>query len=843
MTVMSHLNRLESDGLIRLAQFEPDLEYLFRHALVQEAAYASLLTPDRKQLHRAVGQAVESLYSDRLDELAAVLARHFEEAGEDQHALKYYIRAGNAALASYANQEAESQYTSALALICSQVERATLLSGLGEAVYRQSRIDEAIEIWQQGIELYRSMGDFEGVARATWHSGNQSENLRLCQEGLEATLGAPESHGKALLVHEAARAYHFSGQPDRALPLCRQALDMAERLEAIDVQADALTTLGVLPNQPPEEALAALGRAVELAEAAGLLEIAVRANHNLGVMTSGLLGDQQAGRDYYRRAASLARQRGVVTEEVFSLISALGISLSLGELADVAAALPQIELLLESITDPELIELELQGIRAALAWMQGNRSEALQILRASQAEARERGNLQTLLNASNELVSCLLELDRQGEAIDWAEAEAALEEAIDISARGLGGRVWPHCQLIVVRVRQGRVQEARRLLAKAREIAGPKPIVWDEASLKTAETEVAAAEKRWPEALAGAEAIASTWMRMGRRSAWGRTLQDWAEIHITRGEPADIERAQALLREARATFQEIGASFYVSLIDERLRGLRARTFDQAIALGKAAQELAVAGRIQEGLLPKESPYIPGWQLAATLEPARETSGDFYDFIPLPNDHWGLVIADVADKGAGAALYMALSRTLLRTFAVEYVENPELALGAVNQRILADSRSDMFVTVFYGVLDPRAGTLTYSNAGHNPPYLLDIDTPGSVHRLMRTGLPLGIAENEGWGQDTVRLGPGSLLLLYTDGVTEAQGASGVMFGEERLLDVVRAQLGSSAGASVSAQEIHEALLAQIHEFVGAAPQFDDLTLMVVLRGRGKAFGIS
>jgi sigma-B regulation protein RsbU (phosphoserine phosphatase) len=165
------------------------------------------------------------------------------------------------------------------------------------------------------------------------------------------------------------------------------------------------------------------------------------------------------------------------------------------------------------------------------------------------------------------------------------------------------------------------------------------------------------------------------------------------------------------------------------------------------------------------------------------------------------------------------------------------------LSAVNQRILADSRSDMFVTMFYGVLDPQAGTLTYCNAGHNPPYLLDIDAPGSVRRLTRTGLPLGIAENEGWGQDTVQLGPGSLLLLYTDGVTEAQGASGVMFGEERLLDVVRARLGSSAGARVSAQEIQEALLAQVHEFVGPAPQFDDLTLMAVLRGKGKVFGSS
>jgi tetratricopeptide (TPR) repeat protein len=840
MTVMSSLNRLESAGLIRLAQLEPDLEYLFRHALVQEAAYASLLGADRKRLHWEVGRAVESLYSDRLDELAPILARHFERAGDDQRALEYSIRAGNSALATYANQEAESQYRSALALSCSPAERASLVAGLGEALYRQGRYDEAIQIWREGIGLYRTMGDEESVARlyarsarAEWHCGDQPGGLRLCQEGLEATAAAPESPGKALLVHEAARAYHFNGQPDRALPLCRQALEMAGRLGAIDVQADALTTLGVLPNHPADTALDSLRQAVELAESAGLLEIAVRANHNLGVMTSDLLGDQRAAREFYRRAASLGRRRGVAIEEVFSLISVMGISLSLGELADVEAILPEVERLMDGITDSESVGIQLRAIHAALAWMRGQRSEALQIQRALQAKSRERGDLQMILNASNELVGYLLELDRTAKLGDWSEAETAQAEAIAISQRGLGSKVWPQCQLIIVRARQGRLEDAHRLLDEARELAGADPIVWDATSLKMAETELALAEERWPVALAGAEAIAGTWARMGRRWAWARTLQDWAAIHVARGEPADVERAQALLREARAAFQEMGASYYVALVEDRLKNLRARTMDQAIALGKAAQELAVAGRIQEGLLPRESPYIPGWQLAAILEPARETSGDFYDFIPLPDGHWGLVIADVADKGAGAALYMALSRTLLRTYAVEYVKQPELALGEVNRRILADTDTDMFVTLFYGVLDPRTGTLTYCSAGHNPPYLLDPRQPGQVRRLTRTGLPLGIQVGT-WGQNSVQIAPGDVLLLYTDGVTEAQGSAGVIFGEERLLEVVQAKVGSSAARGALALGIQEALLDEIHRFVGTAPQFDDLTLVVVLR---------
>ncbi|MCP4363216.1 MAG: hypothetical protein GY796_34885, partial [Chloroflexi bacterium] len=193
MILSSRLGTLESAGLIRLAQLEPDLEYLFRHALVQDAAYASLLGTDRKQLHLAVGAAVEDLYADQLDEHAAILARHFERAGEDRQAYKYFTLAGQAALASYANQEAESQFRSALGLSCYASEQAALLEGLGEALSRQSRFAEALQTWTKGIPLYQSLEDADGVARlyarsarAAWHNGDTPESLRLSREGLAA---------------------------------------------------------------------------------------------------------------------------------------------------------------------------------------------------------------------------------------------------------------------------------------------------------------------------------------------------------------------------------------------------------------------------------------------------------------------------------------------------------------------------------------------------------------------------------------------------------------------------------------------------------------------------------
>ena len=249
---------------------------------------------------------------------------------------------------------------------------------------------------------------------------------------------------------------------------------------------------------------------------------------------------------------------------------------------------------------------------------------------------------------------------------------------------------------------------------------------------------------------------------------------------------------------------------------------------QVLAHQKVEQELALAWQMQSSFLPDTLPDIPGWQLAATLEPARRTSGDFYDLIPLPNGRFGLLIADVADKGMGAALYMAVSRTLIRTYAVEYHTQPRFVFNAANRRMMSDTHGDLFVTAFYGVLDPASGTLTYCNAGHNPPFLLRRGD-ATVQALTRTGMPLGAFKGMTWEQQTLQLAPGDVLLLYTDGVTDAEDEGEAFFGQERLLEVARANLGRSA------QDMQDATMAAIHEFMGGAPQFDDITLMLVVRG--------
>jgi sigma-B regulation protein RsbU (phosphoserine phosphatase) len=238
-------------------------------------------------------------------------------------------------------------------------------------------------------------------------------------------------------------------------------------------------------------------------------------------------------------------------------------------------------------------------------------------------------------------------------------------------------------------------------------------------------------------------------------------------------------------------------------------------------------ELALAGRVQASFLP-EIPHVPGWQLALTLRPARQTSGDFYDVCLLPNGQLGILVADVVDKGVCAALYMVLSWILIRSYAKAHPAQPELVLAAANQHILTDTQANQFVTVFYGILDPATGTLVYCNAGHCPPYL--VGSQRDAQKLIRTGMPLGIIQDGSWEQHTVQLDPGDVLVLYSDGITEAQDASGTLYGEERLLASVQANLGSGA------QDIQDAIIRDVDQFAGGKrhAQFDDMTLVVIAR---------
>lgn len=253
-------------------------------------------------------------------------------------------------------------------------------------------------------------------------------------------------------------------------------------------------------------------------------------------------------------------------------------------------------------------------------------------------------------------------------------------------------------------------------------------------------------------------------------------------------------------------------------------------YENSLDFQQITQELRLAGQIQASFLPNIFPPIPGWQLAVTLLPARETSGDFFDVIELSNDRLGILVADVADKGVGSALYMALSRTLIRTYAEEYDADPEIVFFAANNRLLKDARANLFITTFYGILDPNEGTLTYCNAGHNPPYLFRDSDQAPVESLTRTGIAMGIEANSTWTMETITINAGDILVLYTDGIPDAQDQDGDFFNDEAIIDITRKNSGRSA------HEIQSSIIEAVQEFSGSTPQSDDITLMVLVRDK-------
>jgi serine phosphatase RsbU (regulator of sigma subunit) len=242
------------------------------------------------------------------------------------------------------------------------------------------------------------------------------------------------------------------------------------------------------------------------------------------------------------------------------------------------------------------------------------------------------------------------------------------------------------------------------------------------------------------------------------------------------------------------------------------------------------QELALAGKVQASLLPESLPEIPNWQISAYWKPARETSGDFYDFIPLPGEKLGIVIADVVDKGMGAALLMTLTRTLIRTFAMNYPENPDQLLRITNQRILSDLNIGLFVTLFYGILDPKNGILTYANAGQPPPYLFLGNHGPQAVMLTKTGMALGVREEEEWRSETIQMVPGSILFLYTDGVIDTLNQHGEFFGENQLIQIL------SKHNNGTTTEMKDTVITEIYNFAGLEFQNDDITLMILKRDK-------
>ena len=245
--------------------------------------------------------------------------------------------------------------------------------------------------------------------------------------------------------------------------------------------------------------------------------------------------------------------------------------------------------------------------------------------------------------------------------------------------------------------------------------------------------------------------------------------------------------------------------------------------DKLVAL---QNELDIANQMQQSILPTVFPQSAEYGVFASMEPARNVGGDFYDVIRLDGGRIGLAVADVSDKGVPAALMMMSSRTLLKGAAIGNLE-PGKVLQEVNDLLNNENEAAMFVTVFYVVYDPATGEFTYANGGHNPPLVVHAD--GSSDLLpMTNGIALGVAPGIEYEQKTVVLAPGDTALLYTDGVTEAMNRDDEEFGVERLKTTF------SQSPPTDPRQANDEVFRAVHEFVGDTLQSDDITCLTLHR---------
>ncbi len=260
---------------------------------------------------------------------------------------------------------------------------------------------------------------------------------------------------------------------------------------------------------------------------------------------------------------------------------------------------------------------------------------------------------------------------------------------------------------------------------------------------------------------------------------------------------------------------------------KQLRELKeaVKEHDQLVTI---RNELDIASHIQQSILP-HVPAFPerkDFDVFAAMIPAREVGGDFYDFFLIDQDRLGFVIGDVSGKGVPAALFMAVSRTLLRSTALTGTP-PSQCLQQANALLCLDNESEMFVTLFYGILNARTGEVEYANGGHNPPYVLHRN--GTVEALETTGgMVLGAMADVPYRERTITVEPGDTLFLYTDGVTEAMDDAGTLFADQRLVEALRRLNGSSP------EQIVHAVVDEVKRHAGTAPQNDDITVLAIHR---------
>jgi class 3 adenylate cyclase/tetratricopeptide (TPR) repeat protein len=550
--------------------FSDTFEFIFKHDILRDVTYESVLKRLRITYHGLVADWLIANSGDRISEHSGFMAEHLLLAGRDEQASGYFFRAGEKALASYANAEAEHFYRQVLKLSPPSPLRAGTQTGLGEALYRQGRSNEATKAWQRAIELHKEVGDSDGLgdtyarlSRLIWLE-DHLEAWNLCQESLDLLEGAPESRGYARLLAEAGRTAHFRNEIDQVVPLCQRAMDMAEDVEDLEVWAEARITLS-LTLEDPKDSINILKEIIVMIEGEGLLRTISRAHINLAAFYNKEF-DLRYSHEHWLLAAEINRKIGETDLMLFCLSGVLICLIDLGELKSLEDKLAKF--LLKSSAPRSRIKVFTQTdpyygifLRAKGEW-----GAAMEKMQGIKDNLKHGGSFQEISDNNLHLANTILELNRFGFKEDISEAVTALEDNIQINWFSKSS----YFRLAVASARQARIADARDLLIEAEnDQSYPEGYQSKQHHLQV-EFELAYAEKHWGEAVKACKSLLETYQPSGYRWRWARQLIDLGDALVGRNEPGDLEQARETYQQSLEMFTEMGASGYVEVLEARL---------------------------------------------------------------------------------------------------------------------------------------------------------------------------------------------------------------------------------------------------------------------------------
>ncbi|MGC9320549.1 MAG: ATP-binding protein [Armatimonadota bacterium] len=576
--------------------FAQTREFLFKHDLLREVTYESVLKKVRRAHHRLVAEWLMANAGDRIGEYAGLIGEHLILGGREQEAVDYLLWAAEAALGAYSNREAERFCRRALELtspsVPSEAQRAALLQALGRALACQGKREEAVLVLHDGIELARKLNDPDRLAQLVYQLSDTqwrhvfqqaSEEWILCRQAVEELEGAPDSPGLARLLHETGRTAHFAHQPYETIATyCRQALEMAQRLGLVEVELESVITLN-MANPNADEAICALQEAATRAESHGLLGIAARAHFDLAYTYEHCeMEDGYAAASEHRlKALELWGRAGDIPQVLFGLHALAWNYTFAGRGPELPALIAET---LDDVSVPERLARETRlDIEMPVLFWKGDWAQILTLSRQSATEARRRGDLPAVVyfNSGIDTASTVL-ADMFGQG-DLCEAEAAVRENTDLIEENplLGARALHVLRLARVKALMGQTEEAQRLLNEGEALLcerdgpgfSPSDTKKGEDMLRSARMRLARAEGRWNDALAIAESNVDRRRRTGDRMRQAYALFVVGDCLHERNGPGDQERARQAYQQSLALFNEMESEGHAQAVRQRLASL------------------------------------------------------------------------------------------------------------------------------------------------------------------------------------------------------------------------------------------------------------------------------